>query len=156
MGKLRIEPKENEAMNNNQYTQILETLTRAKAASDEHLIYFDLDENENPAGVRKAFLHVAEQERIPLRVRRMRNTRSLALSFAEAMEDDRRGRIPAEVAQGRILSALSNADKPMKKSEILALAGISPATWNLRVKELQAEGKITRRGTSKDTVYSLV
>ena len=154
MGKLRLEPKKGLFIDQRQYDDILSSLLDARRAAEENEVYWDLDEVENPGKIRKEFMYVAEQEGLALSVRRVRNSRSLALKF-EAGEDSDRGRMPAEESKKRILTALVTAERPLRKSEIVKYTRISPSTWNIRIKELLQEGSVKKKGVRRDTVYSI-
>jgi hypothetical protein len=154
MGKLRAEPKVKPFLSEEQYQHYFNKLKEAQNASNENNVYWDLDKNENPNHARKAFLHVAEKENIPVRIRRERGSKSLAFSFKS--EGRPTGtRMSSDESRMLILKALGDAKKPMQKSEIIDVTGISPSTWNVRIRELMRDKKVSREGERRDTKYTL-
>jgi DNA-binding transcriptional ArsR family regulator len=153
MGKLRTEPKVKPFLDDQEYREYLELLRDAKQASNDNFVYYDLESGEKPRKVRKALLHVAEKEGISLRIRRERGTNSLGLSFREKGKSSTR--MSAEESRQRILKALGDAKEPQQKSQIISATGISPSTWNIRIKELMEAGKVKRMGDRRDTKYLL-
>lgn len=151
MGKLRIEPKVKE-MDPALYKEVKETLINAKNMSVDSRIYYDLDPDEKAQDVRKNFLYVAEREQMSLRVRRQRKEHSLHLVFSEEGKPER---LSTEETRSRILEVLQESGRPMKKAEIMAQTGITPAVWNLRIRELTNEKLVRREGERRDTVYTL-
>ncbi len=153
MGKLRIEPKA-KRMSSERLREIQEILDAARDASETAHVFYDLDEQEDGAKTRKELLEVAENLGLNIVVKMLRNQRALSLSFVgEALQ--RRGRITSDKAKQKILDVLSVAGKPMRKSEIIAAAGINPGTWNPRISELLKEGRVVREGLRRDSVYCL-
>ena len=155
MGKLRTEPKVKPFLTDKEYHEHLEVLKEARNASYNNHVFWDLEKGENASWVRKAFLHVADKENINVTIRRGRGSSSLAFSFKEK-EKPTSSRMSATESRNRIVKALASAKKPLQKAEIIATTGISPSTWNIRIKELMGNGKVERRGDRRDTKYSLV
>ena len=154
MGRLRTEPKARRLLSDDEYSSFLEILERARHISRDHHIYWDLEDNENPNRIRKAFMHIAEREGIPVFVRRERETNSLSIRFRETSRPTT-SRMSAAECQKRIMNALQKAKRPLQKGEIIRATGISPSTWNIRSKELMLEGKVIRQGERRDTRYHL-
>lgn len=152
MGKLRKEPKEKPFLSEKEYKDFRENLMEAKKAANHNHVYWDLDPNENGNHSRKAFLHVAEKESIPVTIRRVRGTHSLAFTFKDASKSSST-RMSAEECRERIMNVLRKAKKPLQKSEIISVAGVSSSTWNIRIKELIKAGKVQRQGDRRDTKY---
>ena len=155
MGRLRLEPKSDINMTQERYQQIVNLLQEAYHASPDHQIYWDLDQEEKAAVVRKEFLHVAQKENIPLEVRSMRKARCLSLNFKQSPIKETKSRLSADEAKKRILTALVSAGKPLQKAEILKITGLSSSTWNLRIKDLLDEGSVARIGHRRESVYTL-
>ncbi len=155
MGKLRLEPKVKPPVTEEQYTYYRGVLEEAASAAPGNNVFYDLDPGENPRKVRRALLYVAEREGISLKARSARGARSLVLKFDGGRPQATGGRMSAAEARRRIVSALSAAEKPMKKSDILDKTGISPATWNLRINELLSDGSVKRIGVGRQTAYTL-
>ncbi len=155
MGKLRIEPKA-KRMSSERFSEIQEMLEAAALAADSAHVFYDLDEQEDGAKTRKELLEVAESLGLNITVKTLRNRRTLALTFSGGSAAQRRGRITSDRAKQKILDVLSASGKPMRKSEIIAAAGINPGTWNPRISELLKEGRVSREGLRRDSVYYLV
>ena len=153
MGKLRFVPKKKAAVSEEKYKEYAEILNEARKASEEHEVFWDLALDERGSQVRKDFIYVAKREGIPVVVRQLRKTKSLAFKFK--VDGKERTRISAEESKRRILTSLVTANKPLRKSEIVKFAGISPSTWNLRIKELLEEGSVKREGDRRDSTYSI-
>jgi len=154
MGKLRTEPKVKPFLSEAEYHHFLSILKKAKDAAGEHNVFYDLEPSEKPNKVRKAFAYVAEKEDIQVDIRRQRGKQSLTLNFKDKNKNAAT-RMSAEECRRRIISVLGKSKRPMQKAEIIRDTGISPSTWNLRVKELITEGKVKRTGERRDTKYSL-
>lgn len=154
MGKLRIEPKA-KRMSSERFSEIQEVLEAAVNAADAAHVFYDLDEHEDGAKTRKELLEVAESLGLNITVRTLRNQRTLALAVSGGVVL-KRGRITSDKAKQKILDVLSASGKPMRKSEIIAAAGINPGTWNPRISELLKEGRVSREGLRRDSVYCLV
>lgn len=154
MGTLRKEPKAKPFLDENEYQHYSEILNEAKNAAVDNHVYYDLEDTEKPSRVRKAFLFVAEKENIAVTIRRERNTGSLVFNFSGSPKNPT-SRMSAEESRRRIINALSNADKPLQKAEVISTTGISPSTWNIRIKELIKDGQVKRTGDRRDTKYSL-
>ncbi len=154
MGRLRTEPKVRPFLSDAEYSSYLGILNDAKKASGDNHVYWDLDNSENANHIRKAFIHIAEKENIPVVIRRERGKRSLSFSFKEGTKPVS-ARMSAAECQSRIMSALRQAKRPLQKAEIINATGISPSTWNIRIKELMGEGKVLRQGDRRDTKYRL-
>ncbi len=162
MGKLRIEPKVKPPVSKEEYQYYKGVLDEARSAADANFVFYDLEKNEEPRKVRKAFQYVAGQEGIDLIIRANREKKSLALKFRQARRTrstegaaSATGRISAEESRSRIVSALASSKEPMKKSAIISATGVSPSSWNLRIKELLDEGTVRRHGSGRETTYSL-
>ena len=155
MGKLRMEARDSQAkLDDGAYQNILGNLNRARETAHQHRVFWDLDPEEKVQSVRQAFLAVAGQEGIPLTIKTVRGQRSLLLQFEDGIDTDG-ARISASESRKRILRCLESAKKPLKKKQILKETGISPSTWNLRIKELVHTGKVMRHGERRDTTYTL-
>ena len=153
MGRLRLEPREATLLTEAEYQHYYGILERARKAAMGHHVYWDLEAAEKPAEIRRRFLYVAADAGIPVTVRKARGSHSLTLSFKEIKPPTTR--ISAGECRKRIIGALSSADKPLQKSEIIRHTGISPSTWNLRINELVESGRVRRIGDRRDTRYSL-
>ena len=153
MGKLRLEPLE-EKMNSELFDQYAELLEEARRAGNENRIYYDLEKGEKPAKVKKDMLYVAEQKKINLSVRRPRGSSTLELIF-DGSEEPSGKRMPADEARKRIVDAIKNAGEPVDKATVVAEAGISPGTWNLRIRELVGDGTVVRVGQRREARYKL-
>lgn len=154
MGKLRKEPKTKPFLNDAEYEHYSGILNEAKNAAVDNHVYYDLESGEKPSRVRKAFMFVAEKENVAVNIRRERNSGSLVFNFSGSSKNTT-SRMSAEESRKRIINALSNAKKPLQKAEVISTTGISPSTWNIRIKELIADGKVRRTGDRRDTKYSL-
>ena len=154
MGTLRTEPKAKSFLSEREYSSFLDILKNAKRAANEHHVYWDLDGSDNASRTRKAFIHIAEKENIPVVVRRERGKRTLSFSFKEGLKQSS-ARMSAGECQNRIMGALQQAKRPLQKAEIINATGISPSTWNIRIKELMGDGKVLRQGDRRDTKYRL-
>jgi len=152
MGNLRLVAK-TQTMDPDKYDELAAIIRQARAAARDSRVYWDLDENEDGNKSRKDFLFVAEREKIALKIRRKRGASSLELRFDIQPEVSPK-RISAEDSRQRILDVLDSSDAPMKKTDIVNLAGISPSTWNLRIKELLKDGRVTRDGAKRTILYS--
>ncbi len=155
MGNLRIEPKKRPPISSVEYRSYQTILKNAMGKASGNHIYFDMEAHENPNRLRKVFLHIAENEGIPVTIRRARGSHSLMFLFKQP-EKRTSSRMSAEECRTRIMGALSRANKSLQKSEIINLTGISASTWNVRIKELMVEGKVERHGDRRDTRYSLI
>jgi hypothetical protein len=154
MGKLRIEPKFKPLLSDQEYDFYKDVLAEAHRAAPEHNLYWDLESGEKVRDVRKAFQYVAEKEGIALKIRGQRGSSSLKLSFPEEVKT-KPGRMPAAESKESILNAISAAGRPIQKAEIITSAGISPSSWNVRIKELLADGQVIREGSGRQAHYSL-
>lgn len=154
MGKLRKEPRNIPLLTEEEYQTYYNNLKKARSASSNSNVYWDFDKEENGNFIRKAFMHVAEKEGIPVLIRRERGSTTLAFTFKDE-DQSRPTRMSAQECQERILEALSASKNPMQKGEIIHVTGISASTWNIRIKELMKEGKVKREGNRRDTKYSL-
>ena len=153
MGKLRTEPKKKPFLSDRDYKHYITVLRNAQSAATDNHVFWDLDSVENPNQVRKAFLHIAEKEGIQVAIRRERGSQSLVFNFRLSQGKTSPARMSAAECQKRIMSALASANRPLQKSEIITATGISPSTWNVRIKELMHAGKVIRRGERRDTKY---
>ncbi len=153
MGKLRLEQKK-DTMSAEQFSTLLGILREARAASNDALVFWDLDDDEDPKQVRRDFLHVAEKERIAMKIRRPRGASSLEFRFEEARVGTPR-RLSAEESRERILRTLEASGTPMRKADIIQHSDVSPLTWNVRIKELLADKKVVRQGQQRGASYAL-
>ena len=147
MGAIRLEPKEDQT-SSEAYRKLEAAIVEAWGAIDEHRIFWDLDEDENPSRVRRDFLRVAADKGIPLIVRRVRGRRSLELGFEESGSRTLRRR--ASDTRESILEVLAEAETPLSRGEIVARSGISPSAWNKRIKEM-----VAKLGHRRDSTYRL-
>jgi len=154
MGNLRAEPKAKPFLSEEEYNEYYDILRDAQKAANENHVYWDLDNAENANHIRKAFMMIANQEGIPVTIRRERGSQSLSFSFKENGKAAPM-RMSAADSQKRILDILSAESRPLQKSEIITATGISPSTWNIRIKELLVDGKVVRQGDRRDTRYCL-
>lgn len=154
MGNLRLKPKREPFLPEADYAKFATVLREAQKAAQEHHVYYDVDKGENPNKVRKAFVHIATKENIPVTIRRERGSQSLVFLFKDPSKNHN-SRMSANECRRRILKALSSSKKALQKSEIIDITGISPSTWNIRIRELMQEGKVVRHGERRDTRYSI-
>jgi hypothetical protein len=160
MGKLRIEPKVKPPVTKEEYEYYKKLLSEARSASDSNNVFYDLDDGENPRKVRRALQYVAEAEGLGLSVRANRKDNNLALRFSDgsrgsASRGSVGGRISAAESKERILDTLRSSKNPLKKAEIVSASGVSPSSWNLRIKELLEEKLVQRHGSGRETTYTL-
>jgi len=156
MGKLRIEPKVKPLLSEEEYKSFKSVLLEARKKASDNTVFWDLDKGENARHAKKAFTHVAEKEGISLTVKSQRGSSSLTLNFKETAPKPKSGkRISAGECEKRIIGALRKSTAPMNKSQIVSAAGISSSTWNIRVKEMLASGKIAKNGSGRQTTYYL-
>jgi len=154
MGRLRLEPRDKILLTEDEYKHYCRMLREAHGAAHGHYVYWDLENDEDPGLVRRRLLHVAHHEGISVGIRKARGNHSLTLSF-KSPPKTMNPRISASECKKRIIGALTGAEKPLQKSEIIRFTGISPSTWNLRIRELVASGEVRRTGDRRDTRYSL-
>lgn len=154
MGKLRTEPKV-KTLDPERYKELAELLQEAQDNSHDNNVFYDLEDNETSAQVKKDLSHVAEKEGIGLKIRHPRKSRSLQLLFNETAAKAKQ-RLSADDAKELILGVLSRATEPLKKSQILAETGVSTSSWNMRIRELIEDNRVSRQGNRRDTVYTLV
>jgi hypothetical protein len=128
-------------------------IREASRAADTHNIFWDLDPDENPQKVRKAFLYVAGEEGINLKVRSKRDSQTLKLVFSKQPKSG--SRMSAKECRERIVSVIGAAQTPLQKAEIISKASISPSTWNVRIKELLSDGTVSKAGKGRRTRYSV-
>jgi len=152
MGKLRIVPAK-EVMKSERFKTILGILKDAEQGAKDHHIFYDLDKDENGVQVRKDFLYVAQKEGLTLSIKKLRKSNSLELIFKPA--ETKSGRMPADVYKKRVLEVLTAADGPLKKGEIIERGELNAATWNVRITELVDNGRVNRKGSRRQAVYSL-
>ena len=138
MGKLRFEVKVKPLLSESEYEYYSGVLAEAQKAAPKNHVYWDLEASEKPYAVRKAFLYVAEKEGVSLRIRGKRDSNSLQLTFGGKQTVS--GRLSAGESRNLIVKAISSAGSPVQKSEIIAAIGMSPSSWNLRIRELLQEG----------------
>jgi len=153
MGSIRYETKLKPLLNEEEYAQYLNILDEARNAAEDNHVFWDLEEGENVIQARKNFLHIASKEGITVSIRRERGSKSLAFRFKQ--ERAASTRMTADECQQRIMAALTQAERPLQKAEIIHSTGISPSTWNIRIKELMKDGKVVRKGVRRDTKYCL-
>jgi len=153
MGKLRFEVKVKPLLSESEYEYHRGVLAEAQKAAAKNHVYWDLEANEKPRAVRKAFLYVAEKEGVSLRIRGKRDSNSLQLTFGGKQTVS--GRLSAGESRNLIVEAISTAGSPVQKSQIIAATGISHSSWNLRIRELLQEGSVVKTGQRRDTRYSL-
>ena len=154
MGSLRLVPKA-KTMDSDRYQELLSILREAQSLSTESHVFYDLDPDEDGTKARKELTHVAEREKIALKIRRPRTESHLVLIFDQTAVVGTRPRVPAAETRERIVNVLRHAEGPMPKSEILASAGITGGAWNLRIRELISEGRVIRQGTKQSARYTL-
>ena len=152
MGAIRLEPKE-EQTSGETYRQLEAAIVEAWGAIDEHRIFWDLDDDENPARVTRGFQRVAEDKGIPLVVRRVRGRRCLELSFEDAGKAG--GRVRSVDTRESILAVLAESETPLSRGEIVSRSGISPSAWNKRIKEMVSDGEVVKLGHRRDSTYRL-
>lgn len=152
MGQLRTVPKKKPLLTDDQYDHYLGVLREARTFAKDHELFFDLEEGESPNKVKKAMKYVAESEDMDVTIRHIRGENTLKLRFKSSKSTPR---ISAEAARERILNALKESDRPLSKNDVLEKTGISPSTWNLRIRELVDEGGVIRTGERRDAVYQL-
>jgi predicted transcriptional regulator len=162
MGKLRIEPKVKPPVTKEEYEYYKGVLNEALSAADSNYVFYDLEKNDDARKVRKALKYVAQEEGADLIIRADREKNSLALKFQQSRRSRTAegsaassGRISAEESRSRIVSALASTKESLKKSAIISATGVSPSSWNLRIKELLDEGTVRRHGSGRETTYSL-
>lgn len=156
MGKLRLEPKTKPPVSEKQYEYYAGVLRDAQDAYVGNNVFYDLDEGESPRKVRKAMLYVGEKEGLDVKVRSARGAKSLVLKFESIKAAPvAGGRTTASDARKRIINVLSASQVPLQKSVVVDRAGISTATWNLRIKELMEDGTVRKVGLGRQTAYTL-
>ena len=153
MGKLRLESKHKPLVDGQRYKNLAAVLKEAQSAAKDNQVYWDLDKGEKPRKVRDEFLFVAAEEGISVNIRQIRKSNSLIFKFEGNIKD--KNRMSAEESRNRIIASLEKANRPLRKAEIVELSGISPSTWNLRIKELLRQGKVKREGERRESVYAL-
>ncbi len=154
MGNLRIVPKHQNTISTEDFQQYRSALKEARGAAMGNSVVWDVETGKNLTEVRDSLLQVAEAEGINVAIRKARGSHGLAFSFRKKLRIVPR-RISAGESRRRILSALAEAEMPLKKAEILRATGISTSTWNVRIKELLRQGKVVRSGERRDSVYIL-
>ena len=153
MGRLRTEPKQRNFLTQEEFSELLSVLREAQKASDENHVFFDLDENEKPSQMKKAFIFVARKEGVDVTVRQLRGKRSLAFQFKKGRGGGST-RMSAAESRSRILKCLQTSGSPLKKNQIIKETGISASTWNIRIKELLKDQVVKRHGDRRDTTYT--
>ena len=153
MGKLRLEPKE-KTMSHEHYEKLKDILKKAIKASEQDNVYWDPDEGEDALNVAKEFRFVAEKERMPVMVRRLRNSTSLQFVVGKGSITSR-PRMSAIDYKERVIKILGEAGRPLKKSEIVKRGHLNPSTWNIRIQELLKSGEVKRRGSRREATYML-
>ncbi len=154
MGSLRIVPKHQNTISHEEFQQYRSALKEARGAAMSNPVVWDVEKGKNLHEVREELLQVAEAEGINVAIRKVRGIHGLAFSFKKKLRIVPR-RISASESRRRILTVLADAKGPLKKAEILRKTGISTSTWNVRIKELLSQGKVSRSGERRDSVYIL-
>ena len=154
MGKLRTEPKYKSFLSQEEYENYVAVIKEAKQAAENSHVFWDMDSNEKPSHVKKAFNYVARKMGTEVTIRQVRGSRSLAFQFKKGRATGGT-RMTANESRGRIIKCLKTAGKPLKKNVIIKDTGVSPSTWNIRIKELIKEGTVERHGDRRDTTYTL-
>jgi hypothetical protein len=155
MGTLRFEARESKVLTREQYDENLAVLRQAQQASDNHHVFWDLEDDENSTKVKKGFMFVANKIGMDVTIRRVRGSNSLAFYFKKGAHAATSSRMSAAESRERIIKCLEQAGQPLKKNDIIRETGVSPSTWNIRIKDLLAEGIVHRAGDRRDTAYSL-
>lgn len=153
MGKLRTEPKQKSFLTQKEFEELLSVLQEAQRAADENNVFWDLDEKEKPSQMKKAFAHVARKAGLDVHIRQVRGARSLAFHFKKGKSGGS-SRMSAQECRHRILKCLETSTIPLKKNQIIKETGVSPSTWNIRIKELLNESLVERHGDRRDTTYT--
>ena len=156
MGKLRLEPKE-KGMDAKLFQELKSLLREGQAAGTTSKVFYDLSPDENKTTLKRNLQHVAEQEGMPVKIRSLRGEETLEFKFEQPKGSERpqQSRVGASDYREKVLGVLREADRPLKKGEILEQADLSGSTWNLRIKELLKAGLVVRTGERRDAVYSL-
>lgn len=156
MGKLRTEPKHKSFLTQEQFEEYAHILKEAQNAADDNHVFWDLEPGEKASKIRKAFVYVAEKQGINVTIRQVRGKDSLAFYFRKGgAAAPGAGRMSAQESKNRILKCLKSARKPLKKNQIIKETGISPSTWNIRIKELLEDNEVARQGNRRDTTYTI-
>lgn len=157
MPKIRLEPKHKAPIGEKEYEELKGLLQEARSKADEHKVFLDLEKNEKPGPLRKGLTYVAEKEGIAVGLRYSKKSQSMQLLFREAAKSGSGAgvRISAEEAKERIVGTLKSAGKALSKSEIVEKAGISPSSWNLRIKELLQSKLVSKEGKGRETKYRI-
>ena len=153
MGSLRTVPKHKSFLTQEEYNQLVTVLKEAQKVSSDHHVYWDMEKNEKPSNVKKAFNYVARKEGLDVVIRQVRGSRSLAFQFKKNRASNP-ARMSASESRSRILKCLNGAGRPLKKNQIIKETGVSASTWNIRIKELLNEGLVQRQGDRRDTTYT--
>jgi hypothetical protein len=138
-----------------EYQDLKKLLREAEKKAVKHHVFWDMDEGENKADVKKKLLYVAEKEQIPINIQSLRKQNTLRLTFPTAKKATTTKRISAGEARKQILKALKQSTTPLSRREILNMTNVNPSSWNLRALELLGKGKIRKIGTGRNTRYVL-
>ncbi len=155
--KLHFEPKVKPPVSDNEYAALKDLIRKAQDKSKENNVYLELEKGENSTTTRKQLNYVAEKEGIALKIRVKRGSNFVQLIFTKVGDDPfpLGKRVSAKEACELIVKALASSKAPLPKSQILSAVGISQGTWNIRIRELLADKKVTKVGTGRDTKYEL-
>lgn len=157
MPKLRLEPKHRPPIDDEEYEELKSLLQEARSSADQHKVFLDLEKNEKPGRLRKGLNYVVEKEGIAAKFRYSRKSHSMQVLFREAGRS-RPGtgtRMSAEEAKEKIIATLKSAGDAISKSEIVEQSGISPSSWNLRIKELLKGKAVSKEGKGRETKYRI-
>ena len=155
--KLHFEPKVKSPVTDEEYAALKDLIRQAQAKSKDNNVSLELEKGEDPTKTRKQLNYVAEKEGISLKIRAKRGSNFVQLIFAKGGGDvfPMGKRVSAKEACELIVQALASAKAPLPKSQILSAVRISQGTWNIRIRELLADQKVTKVGTGRDTKYEL-
>jgi hypothetical protein len=142
-------------VSDDEYQDLKRLLQKASKKAAQHHVFWDIEEGETKAVVRKKLLYVAEQEQISVNIQSLRKQNSLRLKFPAATKAKATKRLSADEARRQILNVLEKSVTPLSRREILSLTGVNPSSWNLRALELLGKGKIQKVGSGRNTKYIL-
>jgi hypothetical protein len=140
-------------VSDSEYRDLKQLLQKASKKAVRHHVFWDIEEGEKKAEVKKKLLYVAEREKIPVNIQSVRKENSLRLAFPAANRASKSKRLSAEKARNEILEVLKRSPRPLSRREILNSTGVNPSSWNLRVLELLGKGKVRKVGTGRNTKY---
>jgi hypothetical protein len=138
-----------------EYRNLKKLLQDARRKAVQHHVFWDIEEGETKAEVKKKLLYVAEKEQIPLNVQSLRKQNCLRLAFPADSQKRATKRLTADEARRQILEVLKKSTTPLSRREILNLTSVNPSSWNLRALELLGKGKIRKVGSGRSTRYVL-